>query len=183
MAFLREMGGAASNLSGPSDPPRQGACRTKRPRNSQMWCLGSQGIAAVVPMAKAPPTVGEWNMFYARFIRLVSKYKRPTDDAGKLTRRLHRRNGSSVAVSQGSRVARTNNHAGTPPALWLCCGEKPALAPSARRADVLRNESSPCARPAGLRGKRIFPVLVDRHDLPSSLATSPETAWIQEAKN
>ena len=39
-------------------------------------------------MAKAPPTVGEWNMFYARFIRLVFKCSDRTDDAGKLPRRL-----------------------------------------------------------------------------------------------
>ncbi|MGD9610959.1 MAG: hypothetical protein AB7U59_16260 [Desulfovibrionaceae bacterium] len=37
-------------------------------------------------MAKAPPTFGEWNMFYARFIHLVSKYGDRPDDTGKLTR-------------------------------------------------------------------------------------------------
>jgi len=39
-------------------------------------------------MATAPPSVGEWNMFYTRFLRLIALYGGREDVAGKLVRRL-----------------------------------------------------------------------------------------------
>ncbi|NEX15892.1 MAG: hypothetical protein C1943_04435 [Halochromatium sp.] len=62
-------------------------------------------------MAKTPPTVGEWSMFYARFIRLVSKYADRNDDAGKLTRRLRGKMGHLWLFLEDYGVSPTNNHA------------------------------------------------------------------------
>jgi transposase len=41
-------------------------------------------------MAKTPPTVGQWGTWYARFCRLISRYHKRKDDAGRLARRLQR---------------------------------------------------------------------------------------------
>jgi transposase len=177
---LREMGGAASNLSGASDPPRQRACGAKRPRDRQMWHLDPQGIAEVVPHGQSAATVGEWNMFYARFIRLVSKYSARTDDARQTDPSPHRRNGSSVAVSQGSR----------------CCPDEQSRRTLLRFAVLWRKASFGTVSEKGGRfAERILSLRQTcdcgeenisssrrRHDCLLRWYQS-ETAWIQEVKN
>ena len=50
------------------------------------WAI--QELRRLCHMAKAPPSVGEWNMFYARFIRLITLYKDRQNDAEKIIRQL-----------------------------------------------------------------------------------------------
>ena len=69
----------ARGLSEKSDP-QLAACGT--------WALSA--LQALCHMAKAPPTVGQWGAWYARFCRLITLYHERKDDAGRLARRLQR---------------------------------------------------------------------------------------------
>ena len=52
------------------------------------WALSE--LQTLCHMAKAPPTVGQWGAWYARFCRLIAHYHERQDDAGRLARRLQR---------------------------------------------------------------------------------------------
>lgn len=131
-------------------------------------------------MAKAPPSVGEWNMFYARFIHLVSQYSSRQDDAGKLTRRLVEEMDHLWLFLKEAGVAPTNNHAERLlryAVLWRKSSFGTASEKGNRWAERILSLRQTCR----LRGKRIFPVLVDA--IAAFLAgTNPEIAWIQKAK-
>ncbi len=132
-------------------------------------------------MAKAPPTFGEWNMFYARFIRLVSKYSDRPDDAGKLTRRLLDERDHLWLFLKEAGVAPTNNHAQRLlrfAVLWRKASFGTVSAKGGRWAERIL----PLCQTCRLRGKRIFPVLVDARTA-FFAGSCPETVWIQEAKN
>jgi len=132
-------------------------------------------------MAKAPPTVGAWNMFYARFIRLVSKYSDRPDDAGKLTRRLIDEMDHLWLFLKEADVAPTNNHAERLlrfAVLWRKASFGTVSEKGGRFAERILSLRQTCR----LRGKSIFPVLVDAMTA-FFAGTSPETAWVQEGKN
>ncbi|MGD9610969.1 MAG: transposase [Desulfovibrionaceae bacterium] len=52
----------------------KGLAKRKNQAVAKCGAWTHKGLQRLCHMAKAPPTVGEWIMFYARFIRLVSKY-------------------------------------------------------------------------------------------------------------
>lgn len=62
-------------------------------------------------MAKAPPSGGEWNAWYARFCRLIGRYHERKDDAGRLARRLQREMASLWVFLCENGVEATNNRA------------------------------------------------------------------------
>jgi len=62
-------------------------------------------------MAKAPPTRGEWQMFYARFIHLISSNLDKDDERGKFARRLARELECLWTFLSEQGVSPTNNHA------------------------------------------------------------------------
>jgi len=61
--------------------------------------------------AKAPPNRGEWNAFYARFIRLVFDHKDRKDDAGVFARLLIQEMDSLWVFLEENGVEPTNNRA------------------------------------------------------------------------
>src|SRR5688572_31039123 len=52
------------------------------------WALSE--LQRLCHMARAPPSGGEWNAWYARFCGLIGRYHERQDDAGRLARRLQR---------------------------------------------------------------------------------------------
>lgn len=62
-------------------------------------------------MAKAPPTGGEWNAWYARFCNLIGRYHERADGAGRLARRLQREMASLWVFLCEHGVEATNNRA------------------------------------------------------------------------
>jgi transposase len=52
------------------------------------WALSE--LQRLCHMAKAPPSGGEWNAWYARFCSLIGRYHERKDEAGRLARRLQR---------------------------------------------------------------------------------------------
>ena len=129
-------------------------------------------------MAKAPPSVGEWNMFYARFIRLVSKYFDRQDDTGKLTRRLVQEMDHLWLFLKEAGVEPTNNHAERLlrfAVLW----RKASFGTASEKGDRWAERILSLRQTCRLRGKRIFPVLVDAMTAFFS-GVSPDIAWIQD---
>ena len=62
-------------------------------------------------MAHAPPNVGQWRAFYARFSRLINTHHDRKDEAGKLARRLLREMDSLWVFLEVRGVEPTNNRA------------------------------------------------------------------------
>ena len=132
-------------------------------------------------MAKAPPSVGEWNMFYARFIRLVSKYSDRQDDAGKLSRRLVQEMEHLWLFLKEAGVEPTNNHAERLLRFAVLL-RKVSFGTANEKGDRWTERILSLRQTCRLRGKRIFPVLVDAM-VAFFNSSSPEIAWIRAAKN
>ncbi|MGE3541541.1 MAG: IS66 family transposase [Candidatus Tectimicrobiota bacterium] len=73
------------------------------------WALAE--LQRLCHMAKAPPSGGEWNAWYARFCTLIHRYHERKDEAGRLVRRLQREMASLWVFLCEHGVDTTNNRA------------------------------------------------------------------------
>ena len=73
------------------------------------WAL--KELQRLCHMAKAPPTGGQWQAWYARFCHLIGRYRERLDDAGRLARRLQREMASLWVFLLDHGVEPTNNRA------------------------------------------------------------------------
>jgi transposase len=71
------------------------------------WALVE--LQRLCQMAKAPPTGGEWRMWYARLCKLIDQYHERSDDAGRFARRLLREMDSLWVFLSHHGVEPTNN--------------------------------------------------------------------------
>jgi len=120
-------------------------------------------------MAKAPPTVGEWRAFIARFHRLISMYGDRKDDAGRLVRRLE--------LDQEPDVAPTNNHPERMlrfAVLW----RKRSLGTASVRGDRWVERILSLKQTCRIQGRRTFPVLVDAMTT-AFKGLGPDIGWIR----
>lgn len=122
-------------------------------------------------MAHAPPTIGEWRAFYARFIKLITRHHGRKDESGKFAARLLREVDSLWLFLEKGGVSPTNNHAE-----WMLrfpsAGESVATAASPTRDSVGLNGFSPCGRPVAYGPRERFPCLL-RLSIPISKNKSP----------
>jgi transposase len=68
----------------------RGLAETSNPELSACGRWALKELQRLCHMAKAPPTGGEWQAWYARFCNLIGRYHERKDDAGRLARRLQR---------------------------------------------------------------------------------------------
>jgi transposase len=83
-------------------------------RDSELAACGAWALSELqrlCHMAKAPPTGGEWNAWYARFCNLIGQYHERKDEAGRLARRLQREMASLWVFLVEHGVEPTNNRA------------------------------------------------------------------------
>jgi len=73
------------------------------------WALTE--LQRLCHMATAPPTGGEWRVWYARLCKLIDQYHDRHDDAGKFARRLLREMDSLWVFLSHHGVEPTNNRA------------------------------------------------------------------------
>ena len=73
------------------------------------WAL--KELQRLCQMAKAPPSGGQWQAWYARFCTLIGRYRERPDEAGKLARRLQREMASLWVFLCEHGVEATNNRA------------------------------------------------------------------------
>ncbi len=96
---------------GSSHSRSQGAFRAGRQGTGPLWSLGLEGVEAATPHGQGLATVGGWNMFYTRFIRLLTIFHERSDEAGKFVSRLRSEMENLWLFLQGNGEAPTNYHA------------------------------------------------------------------------
>jgi transposase len=141
------------------------------------WAL--KELRLLCRMAKERPSVGQWNLFYARLIRLIGLYRDQPDEAGRFVRRLRREMGSLWLFLLENGVASTNNHAERTlrfAVLW----RKRSFGTRGEKGNAFVERILSLRQTCRLQGKRTFPVLLDAmhaylHAKPTSLH------WIQDS--
>jgi transposase len=130
-------------------------------------------------MAKAPPTQGEWSMFYARFIRLLTTYEHRQDEAGKFARRLRSEMDHLWLFLQEKGVSPTNNHAERMlrfAVLW----RKRSLGTNSENGERWAERILSLRHSCRLQRKRTFPVLIDAMQAYVG-GGHPDLEWIHRA--
>jgi transposase len=89
----------------------RGLAETSNPELSACGRWALKELQRLCHMAKAPPTGGEWQAWYARFCNLIGRYHERKDDAGRLARRLQRELASLWVFLCEHGVEATNNRA------------------------------------------------------------------------
>jgi len=128
-------------------------------------------------MSKAPPTVGEWRAFIARFKRMIMIYGDRKDDAGRLVRRLEHETEHLWLFLEEAGVAPTNNHAERMlrfAVLW----RKRSFGTASERGDRWAERILSLRQTCRIQGRRTFPVLVDAM-VAASKGQGPGIGWIQ----
>jgi transposase len=129
-------------------------------------------------MAHAPPTIGQWQAFYARLIRLITLNEDRKDDAGRFARRLRREIDSLWTFLIDEGVSPTNNHAERMlrfAVLW----RKRSQGTSSEKGDRWVERILSLRQTCRLRSKQTFPVLVDALHAYFK-EQSPDLAWIAQ---
>ena len=127
-------------------------------------------------MAHAPPTKGEWRMFYARFIALITRNIDKKDEAGKLARRLFRDIDSLWLFHEKEGVSPTNNHAERM-LRFAVCWRKRSLGTASEKGNRWVERILSLRQTCRLRGRRVFPILIDAIDTYFK-EQKPDLTWI-----
>lgn len=138
------------------------------------WALSE--LQTLCHMAKAPPTVGQWGAWYARFCRLIAHYHERQDDAGRLARRLQREMASLWVFLCEHGVEPTNNRAERAlrfAVLWRKCCSGTDSDKGNRWVERSLSLRQTCRQ----LGQSIFDVLVDAV-ISSFQGRQPDLAWL-----
>jgi transposase len=138
------------------------------------WALSE--LQALCHMAKAPPTVGQWGAWYARFCRLINRYHERKDDTGRLARRLQREMASLWVFLREHGVEPTNNRAERAlrfAVMWRKCSSGTESDKGNRWVERSLSLRQTCRQ----LGQSVFGVLVDA--VTSSFrGCQPDLAWL-----
>jgi transposase len=138
------------------------------------WVL--KELRLLCRMAKAPPSARQWNMFYARFIRMIGLYHEQQDEAGRLVRRLQREMDCLWLFLKENGVSSTNNHAERTlrfAVLW----RKRCFGTRKEKGDLFVERILSLRQTCSLQAKRTFPILLDAMQA-LLLGKQPEIQWI-----
>ena len=130
-------------------------------------------------MAHAPPTVGEWRAFYARYIKLITRNHGKKDDTGRFAARLLREIDSLWVFLEKAGVSPTNNHAERM-LRFAVCWRKRSYGNVTEKGHRWVERILSLRQTCRLRSKRTFLVLVDALDCHFRGAKS-DIAWIAAA--
>lgn len=151
-------------------------------KNAEIAGFGANALAELrrlCHMAHAPPTIGEWRAFYARFIKLITRHHGRKDEAGKFAARLLREVDSLWLFLEKGGVSPTNNHAERMLRFAVCWRKRSygsVTDKGQRWAERILSLRQTCR----LRAKRTFPVLVEAIDSYFK-EQKPDLAWIAQA--
>jgi transposase len=129
-------------------------------------------------MAHAPPTVGEWRAFYARFMKLIIRHHGKKDDSGKFAARLLREIDSLWVFLEKAGVSPTNNHAERM-LRFAVCWRKRSYGNVSEKGHRWAERVLSLRQTCRLRSKRTFPVLVDAIECYFK-DQKPDLAWIAQ---
>ena len=158
----------------------KGLAERKNPALSRPGAWALKELRLLCRMAKYPPSVGQWNMFYARLIRLISLYREQPDEAGVLVRRIERELECLWLFLQENGVAPTNNHAERTlrfAVLW----RKRSFGTRQEKGDRFVERILSLRQTCRLQRKRTFNILVEAMEA-FMQGTRPDIAWIYQRK-
>ena len=147
------------------------------PEISRCGTWAHKELQRLCHMAHAPPTRGEWDMFYARLIRLISVYGDRKDDAGRLVRHLQREMENLWLFLEKEGVAPTNNHAERMlrfAVIW----RKRSLGTVSEKGERWAERILSLRQTCRIQGKRTYPVLVEAMTA-FFKGEHPNLAWIR----
>ena len=130
-------------------------------------------------MAHAPPTIGEWRAFYARFISLITRHHGQDDAAGKFAARLLREIDSLWLFLEKAGVSPTNNHAERM-LRFAVCWRKRSLGTNSDKGNRWVERMLTLRQTCRLQSRRTYPLLVEALDCYFK-GTKPDLAWIAQA--
>jgi len=139
------------------------------------WAL--KELRLLCRMAKKRPSVGQWNMFYARLIRLIGLYREEATEAGQFVRRLQREIDCLWLFLKENGVAHTNNHAERTlrfAVLW----RKRSFGTKVEKGNSFVERILSLRHTCRLQDRRTFPALVEAMEN-YMYAKQPDLHWIQ----
>jgi transposase len=128
-------------------------------------------------MSNEPPSVGEWNMFYARFIRLTSKYGTDKNEAGAFARRLRQEMADLWLFLEVEGVEPTNNHAERL-LRFAVTWRKSSFGSASEKGERWTERILSLRHTCRLKAKRTYPVLVNAMRAYFH-GQQPDLSWIQ----
>jgi transposase len=135
-------------------------------------------LQRLVHMGHAPPTAGEWNAFYARFVGLLFKTVERKDDAGRMARTLLKELDNLWLFLEVHGVAPTNNLAEQMirfGVLWRKRSQGTASEKGNRWVERILSVRQTCR----LRKVATYPVLVDAVEA-LFFRRAPDLSWLLE---
>jgi transposase len=87
----------------------RGLAQRANPELSSCGKWAAKELERLIKMAKAPPTIGEWRAFFARFCHLIALYRDSKSEAGTFVRRLEGEMESLFLFLTEEGVEPTNN--------------------------------------------------------------------------
>jgi len=157
------------------------AKKLSQSKNAEIAGFGANALAELrrlCHMAHAPPTLGEWRAFYARFIKLITRHHGRKDDAGKFSARLLREIDSLWLFLEKGGVSPTNNHAERM-LRFAVCWRKRCYGNVTEKGHRFAERILSLRQTCRLRTKRTFAVLVDALDSHFK-EQKPDIAWISQ---
>ena len=138
------------------------------------WALAE--LRRLCKMAHAPPTVGQWRAFHARFSRLIRRHAERKDAAGAFARRLRDNLDHLWLFLREPGVEPTNNHAERL-LRFAVTWRKSSLGSASDKGDRFVERILSLRHTCRLRGIRSFPLLVEaiRRFFQRS---APDLSWI-----
>jgi len=150
-------------------------------KNEEIARFGATALAELrrlCHMAHAPPTLGEWRAFYARFIKLITRHHGRKDDAGRFAARLLREVESLWVFLEKGGVSPTNNHAERM-LRFAVCWRKRSYGNVTEKGHRFAERILSLRQTCRLRSKRTFAVLVDAIDCYFK-EQKPKLDWIAQ---
>jgi len=148
----------------------------KNPELANFGKIAKNELQRLCHMAHKPPSIGEWRAFYARFIRMVTRYHGKKDEAGKFAARLFREMDSLWLFLEKGGVSPTNNHAERM-LRFAVCWRKRSLGTVSDKGNRWVERMLSLRQTCRLQTKRTFQVLVEALDCHFK-GTKPDIAWI-----
>jgi len=154
----------------------RGLSEREQPDIAGFGCWALKELRLLCHMAHAPPTKGEWNAFYARFCRLISRNQDRKDEAGRFARRLLREIDCLWVFLVVNGVEPTNNRAERTlryGVLWRKRSQGTASDKGNRWVERILSLKQTCR----LQERPTFPILVEAVDCYFK-GSSPDLSWI-----
>ena len=150
----------------------------KDPKLAKFGHVALRELQRLCHMAHAPPTIGEWRAFYARFIRLTTRHHGQQDEAGKFVARLVREIDSLWVFLEKAGVAPTNNHAERM-LRFAVCWRKRSYGTVSDKGNRWVERILTLRQTCRLQGRRTFPLLVEAIDRYFK-EQKPDLTWISQ---